>query len=57
LRDEAGNVVKRENGTEAIYFLTPGTILSVENNEIVAAGDVLARLPRESSKTRDITGG
>ncbi|MFN9337587.1 MAG: DNA-directed RNA polymerase subunit beta' [Alphaproteobacteria bacterium] len=57
LRDEAGNVVKRENGTEAIYFLTPGTILSVENNAIVAAGDVLARLPRESSKTRDITGG
>ncbi|MCA3389124.1 MAG: DNA-directed RNA polymerase subunit beta' [Roseomonas sp.] len=57
LRDEAGNVVKRENGTEAIYFLTPGTILSVENNATVAAGDVLARLPRESSKTRDITGG
>jgi DNA-directed RNA polymerase subunit beta' len=57
LRDEAGNVVKRENGTEAIYFLTPGTILSVENNAVVAAGDVLARLPRESSKTRDITGG
>jgi len=57
LRDEAGNVVKRENGTEAIYFLTPGTILSVENGAIVAAGDVLARLPRESSKTRDITGG
>jgi len=57
LRDEADNVVKRENGTEAIYFLTPGTILSVENNATVAAGDVLARLPRESSKTRDITGG
>jgi DNA-directed RNA polymerase subunit beta' len=57
LRDEKNNVVKRENGTEAIYFLTPGTILSVENGAAVAAGDVLARLPRESSKTRDITGG
>ncbi len=57
LRDEKNNVVKRENGTEAIYFLTPGTILSVENGATVAAGDVLARLPRESSKTRDITGG
>jgi DNA-directed RNA polymerase subunit beta' len=57
LRDEKNNVVKRENGTEAIYFLTPGTILSIENAAQVAAGDVLARLPRESSKTRDITGG
>ena len=57
LRDEKNNVVKRENGTEAIYFLTPGTILSIDNAAVVAAGDVLARLPRESSKTRDITGG
>ncbi|NMJ40473.1 DNA-directed RNA polymerase subunit beta' [Roseomonas sp. JC162] len=57
LRDEKNNVVKRENGTEAIYFLTPGTILSIDNSAAVAAGDVLARLPRESSKTRDITGG
>jgi len=57
LRDEKNNVVRRENGTDAIYFLTPGTILSVENGAQVNAGDVLARLPRESSKTRDITGG
>ncbi len=57
LRDEKNNVVKRDNGTEAIYFLTPGTILSIDNGAQVAAGDVLARLPRESSKTRDITGG
>ena len=32
-------------------------ILSVENGAHVKAGDVLARIPRESSKTRDITGG
>ena len=32
-------------------------ILSVENGAEVNAGDVLARIPRESSKTRDITGG
>jgi DNA-directed RNA polymerase subunit beta' len=57
LRDERGNVVKRENGTEAIYFLTPGSILSVDQGAQVNAGDVIARLPRESSKTRDITGG
>jgi DNA-directed RNA polymerase subunit beta' len=32
-------------------------ILSVENGSHVKAGDVLARIPRETSKTRDITGG
>jgi DNA-directed RNA polymerase subunit beta' len=57
LRDEKGAVVRRENGTEAISFLTPGSILSVETGAQVNAGDVIARLPRESSKTRDITGG
>ena len=34
-----------------------GLVLSVEPGHKVAAGDVLARIPRESSKTRDITGG
>ncbi|WP_237214366.1 DNA-directed RNA polymerase subunit beta' [Falsiroseomonas oryziterrae] len=57
LRDAKGNVVKRDNGAEAITFLPPGSILSVDNGREVNAGDVIARLPRESSKTRDITGG
>ncbi|MGK7862740.1 DNA-directed RNA polymerase subunit beta' [Falsiroseomonas sp. E2-1-a4] len=57
LRDGRGEVVKRENGSEAITFLPPGSILSIENGKEVAAGDVIARMPRESSKTRDITGG
>jgi DNA-directed RNA polymerase subunit beta' len=57
LRDERGNVVKRDNGSEAITFLPPGSLLSVENGKEVFAGDVIARMPRESSKTRDITGG
>ena len=57
LRDTRGEVVKRENGSEAITFLPPGSILSIENGKEVAAGDVIARMPRESSKTRDITGG
>ena len=46
-----------ENGTDARYFLSPDSILSVDNGVQVAAGDVLARIPREGSKTRDITGG
>jgi DNA-directed RNA polymerase subunit beta' len=45
------------NGLEARYFMSVDAILSVENGADVKAGDVLARIPRESSKTRDITGG
>jgi len=57
LRDEAGEVVQLANGLEARYFMSVDAILSVENGAVVKAGDVLARIPRESSKTRDITGG
>ena len=57
LRDEKGEVVVLENGVEARSFLSPGAILSVENGQKVSAGDVLARIPRDTLKTRDITGG
>ena len=57
LKDDKGEVLKLPNGAEARYFLNPDSILSVENGASVAAGDVLARIPREGSKTRDITGG
>src|SRR5438309_4069936 len=57
LRDEAGEVLTLANGLEARYFLPVDAILSVENGAPAKAGDVLARIPRESSKTRDITGG
>jgi DNA-directed RNA polymerase subunit beta' len=57
LRDEDGEVLLLGNGLEARYFMSVDAILSVENGAPVKAGDVLARIPRESSKTRDITGG
>ncbi|WP_455429171.1 DNA-directed RNA polymerase subunit beta' [Fodinicurvata halophila] len=57
LRDENGEVVKLANGLEARYYMSVDAILSVENGAHVKAGDVLARIPRESTKTRDITGG
>ena len=41
----------------ARYMLAPGTVLSVEDNQQVEAGDILARASREAAKTRDITGG
>ncbi len=57
LKDSNGEVVRLANNSDARYFLAPDSILSVENGAEVAAGDVLARIPREGSKTRDITGG
>jgi len=57
LKGPTGEVIKLPNGTDARYFLSPDSILSVENGATLHAGDVLARIPREGSKTRDITGG
>jgi DNA-directed RNA polymerase subunit beta' len=41
----------------AHYVLPPGAIVGLEDGATAEVGDVLARLPQESSKTRDITGG
>jgi DNA-directed RNA polymerase subunit beta' len=57
LRDANGELITLPNGLEARYFISVDAILSVENGQKVNAGDVLARIPREGSKTRDITGG
>ena len=57
LRDEKGNVIKKADDNEARYYLVPDSILSVKDGQQVFAGDVLARLPKATSKTKDITGG
>ncbi|MCG8507381.1 MAG: DNA-directed RNA polymerase subunit beta', partial [Sphingomonadales bacterium] len=57
LRDAKDNVVQLANGTEARYFMSVDAILSVDDGDKVSAGDVIARIPREAAKTRDITGG
>ena len=57
MHDEKGETIKLASGLEARYFLPVDAILNVENGAHVKAGDVLARVPRESTKTRDITGG
>ena len=41
----------------AKYMLPPGAIITVNDGDKVGVGDVLARIPQEVSKTRDITGG
>jgi len=57
LHDDKGEVIKLASGLEARYFLAVDAILNVENGAKVKAGEVLARIPREGTKTRDITGG
>lgn len=57
LKDKKNKVIKLANGIEARYFLSVDAILSIEDGEEVHAGDVIARIPREAAKTRDITGG
>jgi len=57
LRDKKGNPIILANGLEARYFLSVDAILSVENGSQIRAGDILARIPQEKAKNRDITGG
>ncbi len=57
LLDENGATLNLSNGLEARYYLPVNAILSVEDGAKINAGDIIARIPRESTKTRDITGG
>ena len=57
LRNDEGEVIKKADGNEARYYLVPDSILSIKDGQKISAGDVLARLPKETSKTKDITGG
>ena len=57
LTTKADKIIKLENDNEARYFMSIDTILSVDDGDEVKAGNVIARIPKESSKTKDITGG
>ncbi len=57
LKDAKGKQVTFDNGKEVRYYMSADAILSVDNGVEVKVGDVIARIPRESSKTKDITGG
>jgi DNA-directed RNA polymerase subunit beta' len=50
VRDAKGKIVRK-------YLLPSGAHLMVEDGQAVAAGDVVAKIPRETAKTKDITGG
>ncbi|WP_321488726.1 DNA-directed RNA polymerase subunit beta' [uncultured Hyphomonas sp.] len=52
-----GNPVKLPNGSDAVYLLSVGAILSVADGDTIEAGDTLARVTTGGAKTKDITGG
>ncbi len=56
-QEQRGNVIKKADDNEARYYLVPDSILSIKDGQKVYAGDVIARLPKETTKTKDITGG
>ncbi|MBW2317573.1 MAG: DNA-directed RNA polymerase subunit beta' [Deltaproteobacteria bacterium] len=57
IKDKSKKTTKLPGGGVARYFLPTGAILMVSEKETVDAGDVIAKLPRETTKTKDITGG
>jgi DNA-directed RNA polymerase beta' subunit len=59
LKDEHGKATLKIPGTNnpARYVLPSGAHILVDKNDIVYAGDILAKIPRETTKTKDITGG
>ncbi len=57
IKDKQGKILKLARGGEARYQLAVDAIISVDPGSQVQAGDVIARIPTESAKTRDITGG
>ncbi|MBE0599016.1 MAG: DNA-directed RNA polymerase subunit beta' [Desulfuromonadales bacterium] len=57
LKDEEGRTVKLPNGAPARYMLPVGANIAAIEDSVVHAGDVLAKIPRETTKTKDITGG
>ena len=58
LKDEAGKTLKIPNSdNEARYFLPYGATVAVAEGDHIEAGDIVARIPRETTKTKDITGG
>jgi len=57
ITDDKGNPVKSKGSNNSSYDLSVGIVLNIEKGKEVKAGDIIARIPRASSKTKDITGG
>jgi DNA-directed RNA polymerase subunit beta' len=58
LKDEHGKTKKIPGSSqEARYFLPVGANIYVADGDAIEAGDVISKIPRETTKTKDITGG
>jgi len=57
IKDDGGSTKERARGGGARFQLPEGSYLAIEEGQAVEPGDVLARIPRETTKTKDITGG
>jgi DNA-directed RNA polymerase subunit beta' len=57
LKDASGKTAKLQNGSPARYMLPVGANIVIHEDQEVGAGEVLAKIPRETTKTKDITGG
>ncbi len=59
IKDEHGKATLKTPGTNnlARYLLPSGAHILVDRNDLVYPGDILAKIPRETTKTKDITGG
>ena len=57
IKDEGGKTAKLASGAQARYLMPVGAHIFVEKGGVVHPGDVLAKIPRETTKTKDITGG
>ncbi len=57
IKDTEGKTARLPSGPEARYQVPVGAHLAVGDGQVVNAGDVIAKVPRETTKTKDITGG
>jgi DNA-directed RNA polymerase subunit beta' len=57
IKDDSTKTVKLSSGLDAHYLLPVGSHINVTEGQRVAAGDIVAKIPRETTKTKDITGG
>src|SRR5262245_17014492 len=57
IKDTHGKTAKLPSGLDARYLLPVGAHINVVEGQRVEAGDIVAKIPRETTKTKDITGG
>ncbi|MEK6601752.1 MAG: DNA-directed RNA polymerase subunit beta' [Candidatus Binatota bacterium] len=57
IKDIKGQTTRLSQTTEARYLLPVGAHINIQEGQTVSAGDAVAKIPRETTKTKDITGG